>query len=257
MFFSDLDRTLIYSNRFTKEIDTSLVVVEEKEGREISYMTPASYNALQELRKQTTFVPVTARKWDEIMRITFIREQIPPIMVCEVGRVIYRNGKRDAFWDAFIKQVMESSNKMRKESFERFQKEMQSLGYPAWEINEYMLMTKVEGWTEGQKEHIMSMFSWFYERGSLLLIQERKVYLIPTNISKAHAVRYLIHLYNPRETVSAGDADMDVGMFSVTNHSIAPAHHTIEAKLSCPITEKSGIYAGEEILAFAKKKLCD
>jgi hydroxymethylpyrimidine pyrophosphatase-like HAD family hydrolase len=256
MFFSDLDRTLIYSKRFIKDIKVPIVVVEKKEEREISYMTETSHEALQDLRNQTTFVPVTARKWDEIMRINFIREQVPSIIVCEAGRAIYRNGKRDYFWDIHIECLMNLRKTKRKEAFERFNKEMKRMGYPSWNINEYMLMTKVEGWTDEQRDFIEKMIPWFYQKGLLLLIQERKVYLIPTNITKHYAMRYLKHLYHPNETVSSGDADMDAGMFDVTTYSIAPLHHTIKSDISSPVTSQSGILAGEEIIAFAKSKLC-
>ncbi|MFF2531503.1 hypothetical protein ACFVS2_21585 [Brevibacillus sp. NPDC058079] len=256
MFFSDLDRTLIYSKRFVEGIDTPLVLVEEKDGREISYMTPASYISLQEMRSLTTFVPVTARKWEEAMRISFIKNDPPEILVCEAGRSIFRNGRRDVFWDAHIYHLMEANQEDRKEAMERFFVEMKALGYPAWSINEYMVMTKVDGWTKDQKERVSDMYSWFYERGCLLLIQGRKVYLIPQGISKASAIRYLIQLYNPLITVSSGDAEMDASMFAVTSDGIAPLHHTISLLPKCSITQQSGIYASEEIIAYAKKKLC-
>jgi len=76
MFFTDLDRTIIFSHRFvTNKEDPFLVPVEVKEGREISYMRLSSYMLLKILRCDSLFVPVTARKYDEIMRISFVKEK--------------------------------------------------------------------------------------------------------------------------------------------------------------------------------------
>lgn len=257
MFFTDLDRTIIYSKRFIKGIDEPLVVVEMKEGREISYMTKRSISLLEEIRSCTQFIPVTARKWDEIMRIDFIANDVPAVMVCEAGRSIYLNGKRDTSWDEHIHQMMDSRSQNINIAFERFKTEMNKLGYPAWEINEYMWMTKVEGWKEEVRSYVEEMTDWFSEKDCLLQIQERKVYLIPTKISKGAAVRYLLDRYQPEKSLSSGDAEMDRGMFEQTLYQVAPKHHTISCTDSVMVTTATGLYAGEEILSIAKEKLCE
>ena len=49
-FFTDLDNTIIYSYR--REIGQDKVLVEEMEGRELSYMTRTSHQKLERLSKQ-------------------------------------------------------------------------------------------------------------------------------------------------------------------------------------------------------------
>lgn len=254
MFFADLDRTIIYSKRFADQYAGDLVAVETKDGRDISYMTPLAYQLLKEIQDKVDFIPVTARTWDEIMRIHFIKENIPAIMVCEAGRSIYCFGKRDLFWDAYIEEALRPVEKYMKDVQSRFFQQMEQLGCPAWNINEYMMMAKVSEWTEKIVQSLDSLRSWYQKRGYRVLVQERKIYLFPHAISKAKAVKYLIRFCKPSLSVSAGDAEMDFGMFEYTTHYIAPRHHTIQTKLDS-VTQKSGLEAGEEILSFAISKL--
>lgn len=256
MFFSDLDRTIIYSRRFADQYSGELVAVEKRDGCDISYMTPAAYKLLSEIWDRAEFVPVTARTWDEIMRIRFIKENTPAIMVCEAGRVIYRFGKRDPFWDEHIENVMRPIKSHMQNVQARFFLQMEHLGCPAWNINEYMMMAKVDKWTERIVQSLESLRFWYQRRGYRLLTQERKIYLFPHAISKAKAVHYLIRFCRPSFSVSAGDAEMDYGMFRYTTHYIAPRHHTIPTELDS-VTQKSGLEAGEEILSFVHSKLVD
>jgi hydroxymethylpyrimidine pyrophosphatase-like HAD family hydrolase len=254
MFFSDLDRTLIYSKRFAKSMEHELVLVEQKEGRDISYMTPDAFDTLRQLRMNAIFVPVTARKWDEICRVNFVVNDLPEWIVCEAGRTIYHFGEREREWDEHILHLMRAYESNHQEAIQRFFRDMQALGFPAWHINEQMVMTKVEGLEKDKWDELFSQVSWYQERGINLLIQERKVYLIPELITKGSAVRYLIEKLQPLVTVSAGDAEMDADMFVETTHHIAPKHHTISDR-NINISEQAGLNAAEDILAFAKSKL--
>lgn len=256
MFFSDLDRTLIYSKRFKVSNQDDLVAVEQKDGRFISYMTPIAYRSLMELKDKNLFVPVTARKWDEIMRIGFIRDEIPEWIICEAGRSIYYKGKRYEPWDHEIEKTMKHGiPKVDNVAYQKFRYLMERIGYPAWSINEYMWMTKVEGWTNDLRDVVQNEIGWFINHGCSLLIQERKVYLTPLSITKAKAVKYLIRELQPEKTVSSGDAEMDYEMFRETHSYIAPKHHTICQNVYS-VTEYSGIQAAEEIILFANKQLC-
>lgn len=256
MFFTDLDRTIIFSKRFVDETNRNLVIpVEEKEGRPISYMNPTAFMMLSVFRKQVPFVPVTARKYDEIMRISFVREDMPEWMVCESGRVIYHSGKRWGEWDHVLEKELEKV----KDDIQQCQNYFRYLledkyGVGTWHINNDMVMAKTEGMSENEIKELESYSSWFKKRNCLLHLQQRKVYLIPTPISKSNAVQYLIHLLKPNRTVSAGDADMDAGMFQKTTFAITPKHHTI-ANVSIPVTKETGLKAGEEIILHAMEKL--
>lgn len=73
IYASDLDRTLIFSHRFLDEhkYNKKIVLVEDKDGKEISYMSELAYNKLQEINnnKDITFIPTTTRSLEEYNRI--------------------------------------------------------------------------------------------------------------------------------------------------------------------------------------------
>jgi hydroxymethylpyrimidine pyrophosphatase-like HAD family hydrolase len=257
MFFTDLDRTIIFSKRFLNGENRELVVpVEEKEGRHISYMNPVAFMMLTYLRRQVPFVPVTARKLDEIMRVIFIRDNMPEWMICESGRVIYHNGKRWEEWDKIIEKELEvfMEDIIQSQNYFRYLLEDKYL-VKTWHINPDMVMGKTEGMSQDKIGELQSYDTWFKKRHCLLYLQQRKAYLIPTPISKSKAVEYLIQLLKPStHTVSAGDAQMDAGMFEKTDFAIAPCHHTID-DVSVPVTQKTGIDAGEELIMYAMEKL--
>lgn len=256
VFFTDLDRTIIFSNRFVDESQAKNVIpVEEKEGRVISYMNPTSNIYLEVLRRRVAFIPVTARKHDEIMRISFIKNNIPEWMVCESGRVIYHNGERWEDWDFMLEKELKKIKREIEESQNYFRYLLEDKYKVAtWHINPDMVMGKTVGMTGEQIAELESYSKWFEDHHCQLHIQQRKAYLIPTPISKSNAVEYLISLLQPKKTVSAGDADMDAGMFEKTDFAIAPMHHTI-VDLTVPVTKETGLRAGENILLFAMEKL--
>lgn len=231
-------------------------VESNKDGKDISHMSLQAFEQLQELRTKTSFVPVTARKWDEIMRISFIEQDLPKWMICESGRVIYQEGERHTKWDLFQSQLLDQYRKHIKECQQWFFYLLQEkFGVKAWHINKDMVMARTDKLTDEQVALLKEYENWFRKRGCILYTQQRKAYLIPQTITKGNAIRYLIELLQPRLTVSAGDSDMDASMFKETDYAIIPKHHTVQQPIGFVTTEE-GMKAGEQILWFAQQKLC-
>jgi hydroxymethylpyrimidine pyrophosphatase-like HAD family hydrolase len=255
MFTTDLDRTIIFSKRFlTTDNEMSLIPIEEKEGRIISYMTKVAYEKLNYLRKNFSFIPATARKFDEIMRINFIREDIPEWMICESGRVIYHNGSRWGEWDLYLSQKLQKEKQTILKAHDLFDDILKEYQIVPWYINESMKMAKTDKLTDEDRIALEKFTEEFSKLGCFLYLQQRKIYLMPKVISKRNAVAFLIKHLQPTVSISAGDAEMDCGMFEVTKHSIAPKHHTISTTPPV-ITNQHGVYAGEEIISFALENL--
>ena len=68
-FCSDLDNTLIYSYRH--DIGNEKVLVETKEGKELSYMTKVSYELLKQVSQKKELIPLTTRSLEQYSRIDF------------------------------------------------------------------------------------------------------------------------------------------------------------------------------------------
>lgn len=73
LFLSDLDNTLIYSQR--RELGDAKNNVEWYEGRQISFMTVRTQTLLQKLRKKLLVLPCTTRSIAQYQRISLL----PPL----------------------------------------------------------------------------------------------------------------------------------------------------------------------------------
>jgi len=256
MFFSDLDRTIIYSTRFIDPPMPFLVTpVESLKGRHISHMTLDSYESLQELRSRIEFVPVTARTIDEVLRISFIHKDIPTWMVCENGKVIYHKGKRLREWDDLVGNKLLQQQKDLNEATKTFLYLAKVHGVTLNTLNEFAFLFKTENGSERFIEDLQKKKEWFREYGCRLYNSGRKVYFMPSILNKGNAVRYLIQTLKPEKTVGAGDSTMDISFLKEVTYPVAPQHHTIP-QCPYPVTSQTGMKAGEQIIQYAMMKLC-
>lgn len=102
MFASDLDRTLIYSNKALADFGQSgedLIGVERKDGREIAFMTQEARSLLKEISAQMLFVPVTTRTYEQYKRIfifrmslTFLTLSHPMVPISIIMENLLRSG---------------------------------------------------------------------------------------------------------------------------------------------------------------------
>ena len=100
-FITDLDRTIIHSKH------KGYKCVEKLGDKEITYMTDYAYDKLQELlkREEFIFIPCTMRNINQTLRVDFIRDYNPKIIICTNGAQIYIDGKLDEAWDKQMKSL--------------------------------------------------------------------------------------------------------------------------------------------------------
>ncbi|MEO2202481.1 hypothetical protein ABGV42_01840 [Paenibacillus pabuli] len=251
MLFSDLDRTLIYSKVFYSDFDGAMVPVETKEGKFTSHTTSGALIKLISFREAFFLVPVTARTLEQALRVHFIRDQFPEFMVCESGKEIYINGELDTVWESHLRSQLEISRRSREHAYNHISQEFSSyFGCNFYPINESMIMTKIENLNHYHEGYVKSMIPFADSLGCDLILQEKKLYLFPKEITKGNAVKYLIERESPRLSVSSGDAQMDYSMFSSTTHHIAPMHHTITGDIKVT-TGRRSLDAAEDIIDYA------
>ena len=122
MFFaSDLDRTLIYSDKFLEEANSLYDLVEVYEGKNISYMSTKAMLLLRELHAKMPIVPITTRNRMQYERIRVFQEVIQPelYVVNNGGTIIYK-GKEDEVWQQHIKTEIEKLSVGYEEALELF-----------------------------------------------------------------------------------------------------------------------------------------
>lgn len=255
LFFSDLDRTLIYSKQFVSDgIDT--VPVEFKENRVISFMTKKGYSLLQRLLDHRFLIPVTTRTWDEVLRINWMNQTMPPIVICHNGGTIYRNGVRDQLWDEYIRSLQAKSYPINELLilFQQLYKdeELRSIE----NVDNYFLLIRFYTMTEKVLESLNVLNTTFQKQGLSIEYTDKKVYVMPVFLRKEIAVLKIIAEMEPNLVIGAGDSTMDHHMLMLMDKAISPLHRTFETTF-IRTTKNEGIIACEEILDYVWCLLSD
>lgn len=249
VFFSDLDRTLIFSKKFLSgNLDS--IAVEQKEGKSISYMTRKALSLLQEVRKESLFIPVSTRTWETMTRIDFIQEDLPEWMICDNGAHIYLNGVKLEKWEAYIEDKRKAQLLSVAELERAIQYVFEDKGLKAiFNRENIYLMVKFEEMT-AEIRQILEVLSYpLKKKGFRMDINSRKAYLLPDYVRKEDAVAFLIKEYDIPFTISAGDTFMDLDMLRKTTYAIAPKHKSFPHDFM-KITHQKGMMAGEELLHY-------
>lgn len=262
MFASDLDQTLIYSQRsfMTENLQETIHPVEWFEDRYISYMTSISISKLKQLSRELLFVPVTTRTKIQYQRINFAEYDIFfDYAVTSNGGTIFHNGIEDQEWSrqvsAGCKNCLEAEDLIRR---------FNEIRHPSWvhpdsgkmadDLFYYCLVERdmipvVE---------LAAFKLWAKENNWELSIQGRKLYLVPNSVNKKTAVQYIKAKEGIDCSLAAGDSLLDLDMLNTADFAVAPAHGELHSlslqKLlnseRIQFTRQHGIKAGEEILDY-------
>ena len=256
MFYTDLDRTIIFSNRFNKTEDA--VVVEEKDGKPIGYMTKTAYEMARTLLKKGYLIPVTARSKEEVDRIQLFQEYTPEWMVCEGGARVYHNGENVEEWEAYLLMTEQPSavTMAQQQAFQAFTKMGMLAGADVSRPNIHTVRVKTNNQTNKEILHEMRMTRHIFKKLFCEMYEyERQIVLMTNAISKQKGVSFIQHQIDNDFAIVAGDSEMDHEMLSFASYSMIPAHHTIEGFKADYETKEKGMKAGEEILKATGQKL--
>ncbi|TRZ37814.1 hypothetical protein CEQ21_20510 [Niallia circulans] len=253
MFASDLDRTLIYSQRALSEMGTPLnkemVAVEKRNGENISYMKETALNLLKELSGELLFVPVTTRTYEQYKRIFIFTEEIPvTYSVTSNGANIHYKGEILTDWTETVQRKLaeECSHK------EDLMKLLQGFKLPgemkiADDLFFYFILT--EQITADTKRQIGEIAA---ENGWKLSLQGRKLYFMPSPVCKGEAVKFIQKREGITQIAGAGDSLLDVPLLDVCTHPFMPRHGEMASELmsanTFSFTRTKGANAGEEII---------
>ena len=248
LFFTDLDRTIIYSRRFICDGDETVLVERDGE-KEIAFMTVRGVALIKKLAAKIPVIPVTTRNYAECMRIGLLKELGLRYLIINNGAEILCDGVRDADYQSGIQAALSALGCGFDEALRVFFDIFGNGGVKLHRISDDFL------W-------LIVLYSEDYDRPLLKRVQERlapegwsvaatgrKIYLIPRTISKTSAVQYLTKKLGAGPIVCAGDSTMDMEMVEHADIGLVPNGSAL-----CPLlpravkTVATGIRAGEEIL---------
>jgi hypothetical protein len=251
---SDLDRTLMYSARALEELgrpeDTVYKPVERNVGNWVGYMTENGFSTLQEVNLQALFIPVTTRTTEQFKRFVIFEKEIPlTYAITANGANILYKGEPLTDWSDNLHSLLvreaagpeELLATLKKEGFQ-FDgqlKQVENLFF-------YFILNCLPTASDLLALHMLvALYGW------RISLQGRKLYFIPTLVSKGKALEYICNREGMEAIAGAGDSVLDWDFLRNCRNRFVPRHGELVDKLetsNVTLTNNLGIGAGEEIL---------
>ncbi|TRW86222.1 HAD family hydrolase [Mycolicibacterium sp. 018/SC-01/001] len=257
---SDLDRTLIYSQRVFSTAPPPHTCVEFYNGAPISYMTDTAMRALAELAAQHIVVPATTRTIAQYRRITLPGAPFH-FAVTSNGGTILIDGKPDDQWSAQIRRQIRMDGPEIQVVTAALRVQVSDEWVKSLNSAEGLFCYLVVDEDRLPGDFIARWSSWCTARGWRVSRQGRKIYTVPRSLCKSHAVaevrRRLIdsgQLDAQAEVFAAGDGALDAALLSFADAAIRPAHGELHdlgwTSERVSVTAASGASAADEILTW-------
>jgi hydroxymethylpyrimidine pyrophosphatase-like HAD family hydrolase len=251
---SDLDRTLMYSNRalevFGRPEKTVLKPVERINGQWAGYMTEKAFDTLKQINRHCLFVPVTTRTTEQFKRFIIFEEEVPlTYAITTNGAAILHKGKPLKEWSDQIAVTLNNESASQEELLSALKKECVPLDGKVKQAEKlffYYILNCLPSASEILAiRELANLYGW---RASL---QGRKLYFIPKAISKGSALAYICSREGMEAFAGAGDSVLDWDFLQNCQHRLVPSHGELISQIgnsNITLTTQHGIGAGEEIL---------
>lgn len=258
IYFSDLDRTLIYSNKFIND-ETKQICIEVLDGKEISYMSPESIKILRDILREKKFIPTTTRSIEQYKRIMFKNNGIDfEWSIVSNGGNILHNGQVFKEWNEVLKKRLEScvSLKDMMEYFNTNYSKIEGIT-KIRDVDDIFFYIVVD--REIFKDILLNSFEEYLNKsGWNLYVSGRKIYFIPNVVTKEAAIEYLCRYLNDMEFEALGDSIMDINMLKASKKGYIPGKSYLaveneDKEHSFYISENEGFKGIEEILEIINK----
>lgn len=252
----DLDQTLIFSARSAEPLGGAETVwVEDYLGEPLSLMTARAYQLLASLSERQHVVPVTTRTPEQLGRVRLPGRQ--PYAICANGGILLQQGIRDADWDARVAAELSGSE-------------------PAPAVAARIGLVAGEPWVKTFRQvedlfvyvvacardvipdgWLQELEGWAASHGWTVSVQGRKVYVVPTALSKGAAAQRVAGLLGG-PLLAAGDSLLDRDLLEAAVAAARPRHgelHRVDyQRPDLFVSKASGAKATEEILAWLDER---
>lgn len=264
---SDLDQTLIYSAaalRLTVEDEDAprLLCVELYQRKPLSYVTELAAQRITTLAESGALVPATTRTVEQYRRVHLPGPQ-PKFALCANGGRLLRDGVEDLDFTAAVGERLETSGAPFAEMLE----ELQRVSAPAAGGAFVQKVRDASGlFCYAVVDRAAMPASWIddltgfaRERAWGVSVQGRKVYCVPSALTKATAAREVADVLGATRLVAAGDSLLDAELLDEADAAVRPRHGELaDAGWTRPhvaVTRHEGVLAGEEIAGWLTEQI--
>jgi hypothetical protein len=249
---TDLDGTVIFSERALAGAVEGLVPVDVNRGQTYAYMTRPGVARWERLVATGAVTPVTTRNVRQYLRLR-LPGPPPHFAVVSNGGQLLVDGERDVAWERAVRDRIAGSGMAFDGVWARVSTWEQTGRFTAVRAVEdffaYAVAHERDAWLEA---FAAEAGAWAGERGWRASLQGRKLYVVPESLDKAAAVRAVAERCNASRVVAGGDSVLDLSMLEAADAAIRPAHgelHTLGWRAAhCRTTRARGAAAGDEIL---------
>jgi hypothetical protein len=249
----DLDQTLIYSRRAFRlppgTPEPELRVVEVYDGAPLSYVTARAADLLRRLAGATELVPVTTRTLEQYRRVDVgVR---PRFAVTANGGTLLVDGQPDLAWARAVRHRLAESGRPLPEVREL----AEQIADPSWVRTVRVADDFFVYLVAHERELIPDLTDLETEllaAGWALSVQGRKVYLVPSVLTKEAALAEVAGRCGVAHVAAAGDSLLDAGLLDSADAAVRPAHGELhDAGWTRPhlrVTAAGGLLGGEQVL---------
>lgn len=250
---SDLDRTLIYSRTASAlggAAPSDLICVEVLDGEPLSFLTATAAALLARLAEVAVFVPTTTRTLAQLRRVELPGAPARYAVAANGGHLVV-DGVPDPDWAAQVSRVLAETSVPIDEVWPG----LVGACDPAWTLK-LRRADELFGYAVIERAAMPEAFlaeitDWCRERGWITSLQGRKLYFVPSRLTKSSAVREVVRRVGAADFVAAGDSLLDAELLAAAALGIRPAHgELLDLGWSQPhvtVTAAAGGLAGEQI----------
>lgn len=212
LFCSDLDNTMIFSHRH--ELYTEKILAEYLDGKEQSYITAHSFEALKTLqaRDDMIFVPATTRTEEQYKRVFVFSETLH----CEYALVL--NGSQLLVNGENEKQWACDSMKLGEGEFSEVERVYEYLMSAAESERVHFLKPFLAYLKCDEPDSLLKDLRGFADEEKVKLTVHRgKFYCLARSLTKGAAVKRLKSRLNCDRLIAAGDGELDIPMLNAAD----------------------------------------
>lgn len=253
----DLDRTLIYSTSalalpMPDHDAPRLLTVEVYRSLPLSYITEAAGEALRHLPANLLLVPTTTRTPEQLARVR-LPMPVPRFAIAANGAFILTDGRIDADWNATVVKALADAAPLPDVVSHLAQ----------WKDEPFMLSQRsasdrfaycVVDRPALPPDLVRDLTGWLEARGWRLSLQGRKLYAVPSSLTKSAAAAEVARRAGADGFIAAGDSLLDAELLAAARLAARPnAGELAEVGWTRPelnILTNPGVLGGEELITW-------
>ncbi len=249
----DLDQTLVYSRRSFRlpegVPEPDITTVERIDGKPVAFSTTRMLALLAGLARCAVFVPVTTRTLAQYARIDLGLH--PRYAVAANGGHLLVDGEADPAWAAAVSGRLAAACRPLADIYALAER-LAADGWPRLVRVADGLFVYLVARERGGIPDLSGLAAELAADGWSLSVQGRKVYLVPSVLTKSTAITEVARRAGTTRLAAAGDSLLDAPVLAAADLAVRPAHGELHelgwAASNLSVTSAAGILGGEELV---------